>query len=82
MKTGALGVGPGGIPREDLPKLERDRELMSGWVVLIDRSLVAMDTAAEAALRNASKTDIAALAETSLELRILAEKIKDAQSGQ
>lgn len=80
VQRGKLGVGRDGIPSAERPRLERDRALMAGWVVLIDRSLVAMDAAAEAALRGASTTDVASLAETALELRVLAEKIKDTQT--
>jgi len=79
VKRGSLG-GVDGIPTADLPKLEKDRQLLAGWVVLIDQSLLAMDAAAQSALSDASGPDIAALAETSIELRILAEKIRDAQS--
>ena len=44
------------------------------------QSLLAMDAAAQSALSGASAPDVAALAETSIELRVLAERIRDAQS--
>ena len=79
VKRGSLG-GTDGVPAADVPKLKKDRALLAGWVILIDQTLLAMDAAAQSALSDASAPDIASLVETSIELRILAEKIKDAQA--
>lgn len=81
VQRGLLGAS-GGVPTADLPKLRQERQLLAGWVVLLDRTLVAMDSAAEASLRGASSADIAVLAETSSELRILAETIRAAETAQ
>lgn len=74
-------TGRARISAADLAKLKADRQLLAGWVILMDKTLLAMKTAAEAALRGGSPADIAALTEASIELRILAETIKQAQSG-
>ena len=65
-----------GISGADIALLEKDREMLAGWVVLMDRSLSAMDTAAAAALARVSPTDLAALTEASIEIKVLAEQLK------
>lgn len=76
VQRGSLATASG-IPAADLPRLERDRQILAGWVVLMDKTLVAMDTATQAVITGASPADIAALTEASIELRILAEKVRD-----
>ena len=57
-----------GISADGLAALEKDRQMLAGWVVLMDKSLSAMDTAAAAALARVSPTDLAALSEASIEI--------------
>jgi hypothetical protein len=61
---------------ESLAVLKKDREALAGWVLLLDQTLVAMDAAVEAVLSNATSADLATLTEASVELRVLAEKMK------
>jgi hypothetical protein len=67
---------PEGIPPEGAAALERDRALLAGWVLLLDKSLVAMQAAVVAAMTDLPNADLASLAEASLELRVLAEQVK------
>jgi hypothetical protein len=66
-----------GIPLDDLPRLEADRIALAGWVVLIDRTRLAMSKAAAAA-RAGPFSSPAGLLEASVELRVLAEQIRAA----
>lgn len=68
--------GSGGVPSSDLGKLQEDRRLFAGWVILLDQTIEAMDIAALAALEGSSTTDLAELAEESVRIRALAEAIK------
>lgn len=61
---------------EAMSAIEKDREAMAGWVLLLDQTLAAMDAAVEAALSDSPSGDLAALAELSIELKVLAEKVK------
>ncbi len=80
VRRGSLG-GSGGIPASELEDFIADRKLMAGWVIMIDKTIVAMDAAAATAISSASTADIAALTEASIELRILAEKVNAAQTA-
>ncbi|WP_419912108.1 hypothetical protein [Hoeflea sp.] len=71
-----------GIPAADVPKLEADRKLLAGWVILMDQTLVSMDAATQAVLAGASPTDASALLDASVELRVLAERVRDATRPQ
>ncbi|MBY5318651.1 hypothetical protein [Rhizobium leguminosarum] len=75
VSRGTLGA-TAGIPDTDMVKLKQDRELVAGWVILIDKTLVSMDAAANSVLTSSSPTEISVLVETSTELRVLAETIK------
>ncbi len=68
---GTLGISAG-----DLAALEKDRQMLSGWVILMDKSLSAMETAVAGALSRISPTDLAALTEASVEIKVLAEQLK------
>lgn len=78
VQAGRLGVGPSGISAA--AAVEKDRALVAGWVVLLDNSLIAMETAAVAAMSDAPAIDLANLSEASIELRVLAEKVKSARN--
>jgi hypothetical protein len=80
VQFGKLGVGRGGVPASAAAALEKDRALVSGWVVLLDNTLIAMETAAVTVMSDAPAIDLASLAETSIELRVLAEKVKAARN--
>lgn len=64
------------ISNEAAAALQKDRELLAGWVLLLDQTLVTMETAVTAAMSNSSAGDLAALSDASIELKVLAEKIK------
>ncbi len=59
-----------------LDALAKDRVLLAAWVVLMDKTLLAMETAVIAILTDASAVDLVSLSEASVELRVLAEQIK------
>lgn len=77
--TGKLSGTRDGVPLEDLSSLEEDRRLFAGWVILLDQTIAAMDTAALSALEGSSKADLAELVEESVRIRALAEAIKASQ---
>ncbi len=58
----------------------KDRELFASWVLLLDQTIEAMEVAVKAAMNQASRADIDALANHAIELRILAEKVKTEQN--
>ena len=64
VQRGLLG-GTDGIAEEDLGRLDADRELLAGWVILLDRTLLAMD-AAKAAAESGSRVDVETLVAESL----------------
>lgn len=64
---------PQGVSREEKLK---DRELFASWVLLIDHTVQAMDIAVVAAMRRSPSGDLATLAEYSMEMRVLAERIR------
>ncbi|WP_321338765.1 hypothetical protein [uncultured Cohaesibacter sp.] len=64
---------PGGVSRDEKLK---DRELFASWVLLIDSTTHAMEVAVSAAMQRSPQTDLDALAEYSIEMRVLAEKIR------
>lgn len=72
-------IDPDGISPEDLEKLEADRRLLAGWVLLIDQTLDAMD-AAVAATRNGSTANVATLLEASVQVRATAEALRAIQN--
>lgn len=78
VQIGRLGVGRDGV--SDAAAVEKDRALLAGWVVLLDNTLIAMETAAAAAMSDAPAIDLANLSEASIELRVLAEKVKSARN--
>ena len=79
VQRGLLG-GTDGIVDEDLARLEADRQLLAGWVILLDRTLAAMD-AAKAAVESGSPADVETLVSASIGIRTLAETISALQSA-
>lgn len=69
-----------GLTSEGEIALNKDRELLAGWVLLMDKTLLTMDAAVEAAMRDAPEADLAALSDGAMELRVLAEKVKSLRS--
>lgn len=57
-------------------EIDRDRRLLAGWVLLLDRTLMAMDAAVAAASAGGDPDHFAALIEASLRLRAMAEAIR------
>jgi hypothetical protein len=68
---------PTGISPGDLAALEKDRELLAGWVLLIDKSLRAMQVAVVSTAPSGSSGALPALTEASLELQVLAAQVQD-----
>lgn len=60
----------------DIEGLERDKRMLAGWVILIDATLKAMDSAALAAMSGSSAADLSILTDASVELRVLSEQLK------
>lgn len=76
VERGGLGGGRvEGIPTDDLVKLESDRTLLAGWVVLIDRTILAMDKAI-VAVGDDALGNLSGLVEAANEIRSLAEVIR------
>ena len=73
-----FGRGPKNpaVPKGAIADVEKDRVLLASWVILIDKTIVAMEAAAAAAMTDIDAVDLAALAESSIELRVLAENVK------
>jgi len=65
-----------GLSQAATEALNKDREQLAGWVLLMDKTLSTMDAAVIAAMNNAPDTMLASLSETSIELKVLAEKVK------
>ncbi|MEL6235086.1 MAG: hypothetical protein AAFR46_11820 [Pseudomonadota bacterium] len=63
-----------GVPITDLPKVEADRKLLAGWVLLLDATLDAMD-AAVAAADSRDAVDMTALVAGAAEVKALADTI-------
>lgn len=80
VQPGLLG-GTDGIAKADLAALAADRRLLAGWVVLLDRTLVAMDRA-KAAVERGSPADVAALVSASIGIRALAGTIRALRSAE
>jgi hypothetical protein len=76
VRRGSLDT-PSGISQSDMALLEKDRQLLAGWVVLMDQSLVAMEAAVVTAMSGASPRDLAALTAASVELQVLAAQVQD-----
>ena len=76
VQRGSLET-PTGIRSSDEANLAHDRELLAGWVLLIDKSLAAMETAVVAVMSGASPGDLAALTAASVELQVLAARVQD-----
>jgi hypothetical protein len=69
-----------GIPAAGLADLEKERALLAAWVVLLDKTLVAMEAAVLAVTNGAPSAGLASLAEASIEMRVLAEQVKSLRS--
>jgi hypothetical protein len=65
-----------GLTPASQAELERDRVQLAGWVVLMDKTLVTMDAAVAAAASDDLDGGLVGVADASVELRVLAEKIK------
>lgn len=66
----------GGISAADLEKLDAVRQQLAGWVILIDATIVALDNAVRVVLSTSSTTDLQALLDTSIELKVLVETLR------
>jgi len=59
--------------------IRENRELMSGWVLLLDQSIVALN-AAKLAAESHTPVNLAGLSDAAIEMRVLAEKTKAART--
>jgi hypothetical protein len=75
VRRGSLET-PTGRGAEADATLEKHRQLLAAWVILLDRTLVALDAAVEVARSGGTTMNIAGLTEASIELRVLAEQMK------
>jgi hypothetical protein len=77
-KRGALDASSfvEGVPKEDLPKLQKERERLAAWVELIDRAALAMNAAVVAVRDGGQAADVEALVDASVSLNVLAETMK------
>lgn len=73
--------GVGGVSKASRKELERERALLAGWVLLMDKTYVAMDLAVGAASSKMSSIQTAAaVSEAAIELRIISEQVKSIRS--
>ena len=83
VTRGSLGGGGiDGISPGNLVKLDEDRKMLSAWVILIDKTLVAMDAAVLAMAEGGGSGDLAGLVEATVEVRALADTIKALRTSQ
>ena len=75
VKTGSLSSASD-IDAANLKALEKDREQLAGWTVLMDRTPVSIETAIKAAMAAATPADLAGPSEASVELKTLADQVK------
>lgn len=73
---------PSGISLDGQAALENERAMLAAWVILLDKTLVAMNAAVVAAMTEVPSADLASLAEASIELRVLAEQVKSLRARQ
>lgn len=69
-----------GIPAEGEGRLAKQRQLLAAWVVLMDKTLVALDYAAAAAQGGA--LPVAEMTDISIQLKVTAEQIKAIRAKQ
>jgi hypothetical protein len=67
---------PTGFSAAAADALNKDRESLSGWVLLMDKTLETMDAAVIATMGNSPDSVVASLSSTSSDLKVLAEKVK------
>lgn len=78
-QVGGLGLTEG-LDMASLKELEEFRELLAGWVLLLDQTVLAMDKAVAAVAVQRSAPDLSDLISASVEIDILAEAIKTARN--
>jgi hypothetical protein len=78
IEPGSLGLGPTRMTADKQQRLAEFRQLLAGWVILIDESVRAMDIAVYAAATQANSPDLSSLIEASVEIRVISEAIKAA----
>ncbi|MFO1080243.1 MAG: hypothetical protein U1E23_06375 [Reyranellaceae bacterium] len=71
-----------GIPPEGESRLSKQRELLAAWVVLMDKTLVALDHAAAAASARGGALPVAEMTDISIQLKVTAEQIKAIRAKQ
>ncbi|MBY5704140.1 hypothetical protein HFO38_15635 [Rhizobium leguminosarum] len=70
---------PTGLTPEAQSGVEQDRKMLAGWVLLLDKTLVSL-RAAKAAAENGSPINLTNLSNAAIELRMMAEQVKNSQS--
>jgi len=63
----------------DEKTLDKDRKLLAGWVILMDKTLVALDAAVSATKAGGSGPYTGTLVDSSIELKVFAEQLKAIQ---
>lgn len=70
---------PTGLAPEAKIAVEQDRKMLAGWVLLLDKTLVSL-RAARAAAENGTPLNLTNLSNAAIELRVMAEQIRNSQS--
>ena len=82
MEQSRYGETDTSLSGAKLAELERERKLLAGWVLLMDKTLFAMDMAVEAAsTAQSSVISTAAVSEAAIELKVVAEQVKNLRSA-
>lgn len=71
-----------GLSAEGESRLAKQRQLLAAWVVLMDKTLVALDHAAAAASANGGALPVAEMTDISIQLKVTAEQIKAIRAKQ
>jgi hypothetical protein len=79
VQRGSLETPTGRSADADVT-LEKHRQLLAAWVILLDRTVVALDEAVAVARTGSSTMSFAGLTEAAIELRVLAEQVKAARA--
>lgn len=71
-----------GISQEGEARLTKQRQLLAGWVILMDKTLIALDHAAMAASSRSGALPVAEITDISIQLKVTAEQIKAIRAKQ
>ncbi len=82
MEQARYDEGDTSLSATNRAELERERKLLAGWVLLMDKTLFAMDLAIEAASAEQSSVfSSTAMSDAAIELKVVAEQVKNLRSA-